>query len=1200
MLLALLVVLAGGIAGGATPALAQSPWWHLTVGARPSVLRAGIAQDEVQELTVSATKGDVFLVERQQLVEFFEEKRSEAELTFAIVPYNATAQQVQEALKRLYPSREILVTEKPVVENTRTFVITFPGQSVEPVFASGFFVAIFGGEALSCEGATGPCTGEASMTEISKGRPDGQVVLTAANLGDANASGRTTITGKLPSGVEAVSVESFAGIGVRLGNPGNMGPVSCSLGSLVSCVFEGSVLPYYEVEVRVGVVAQPGARTGETAEASVTGGGAGGETTKRALAFGGEPTPYGVEEYALAPEEEGGAADTQAGSHPFQLTTTLTLNQALEENDTFNALFPRPAQLPKDLRFKLPAGLIGNPTPFPQCSLKDFLSGRNFLEDTLCSPQTVVGVTRVTINEPDILGFVTVPVPLFSLEPSVGEPARFGFRILGVPVYLDTSVRTGGDYGVTVSVDNISQVAAFVRSEVTFWGVPGDPRHDGQRGWGCLTVPFELKEPSPCTPLEAHNPPPLIALPTSCTGPLRTSVETDSWLHEGDFSSFASNPMRAQDGCNRLPFSASISVAPDAQAGSTPTGLTVGLHVPQEEALNGTGLSPSQVRGTVVTLPVGVALNPAAGDGLQSCSEEQIALSKDVFPSCPEASKVGTLEVRSPLLPNTLTGAAYLAAQNANPFGSLVAMYLVFQDPTSGTLAKLAGEVELDPVSGQVVSRFPNTPQLPFEDLRLHFFGGSRAPLGTPALCGSYTTVASLMPWSGNPPAEASSTFQITSGPNNSRCADPLPFNSELTAGSTNIQAGAYTPFTMTMSRGDGNQNLQSVQLRMPPGLLGTLSHVKLCDETDANAGTCGPESLIGETIVSVGLGDTPFSVKGGRVYITEGYKGAPYGLSIVNPAKAGPFDLGQVIVRAKVELDPATAALIITTDPSGPHAIPTILDGIPLQIQHVNVTIDQAAGADFTFNPTNCEPMKIGGSLTSSQGAVSALNVPFQVTNCATLGFKPHFKVSTNGKTSRSKGASLDVKLSYPKAAWGSQANIRYVKVDLPKQLPSFLDTLQHACTNTMFNQNPAACPAGSRVGTATASTPILPVPLSGPAYFVSYGGLKFPELVIVLSGYGVTVQIHGETFISKGVTSSTFKYIPDVPVNTFELKLPQGPNHALAANGNLCTTKLRMPTMFIAQNGLTIKQTTPVTPTGCTKHKHHKKHKKHKHRKK
>ncbi len=416
-------------------------------------------------------------------------------------------------------------------------------------------------------------------------------------------------------------------------------------------------------------------------------------------------------------------------------------------------------------------------------------------------------------------------------------------------------------------------------------------------------------------------------------------------------------------------------------------------------------------------------------------------------------------------------------------------------------------------------------------------------------------------------------------------CSNPLPFDPSLTTGSLNIQAGAFTPFTMTMSREDGNQSLDGIQLKMPSGLLGTLSSVKLCGEAEGNAGTCGPESLIGETTVSVGLGGNPYTVKGGKVYITGPYKGAPYGLSIVNPAKAGPFDLGQVIVRAKIEVNPENAALTITSDATGPYAIPQILDGIPLQIKHVNVSVNRP---DFTFNPTDCAPQEIGGSLTSSQGTVSALHVPFQVTNCAILKFKPIFSVSTNGKTSRANGASLNVKLTYPKAAFGTQANIGKVKVDLPKQLPSRLTTLQKACPAATFAANPAACPADSRIGSATATTPVLPVHLEGPAYFVSHGGQKFPELIVALSGEGVTVYLHGETFISPaGITSSTFRTIPDVPIGVFELKLPQGPDSALAANGNLCTSKLVMPTIFVGANGVSLKQSTPITATGCAKKK-------------
>jgi hypothetical protein len=1021
----------------------------------------------------------------------------------------------------------------------------------------------------------------------------GKLVVSASNLGDGEVDGssaKVTLRDTLPEHVVAKSVS-----GKVAGVPGLLelrGAVACSVvsGSLVECVFEGKLPPYEGIEAEIGVEVLAGAKSGEANQVSVSGGGAPGVSLERPIVVSGAPTPFGPASYEQTAFNEDGSLDTQAGSHPYGLTTTLDLNRS--------AIVPyQPAQ-PKDLHFNLPPGLIGNPQPFPQCTDAQFSRELEGFANE-CLADTAVGVATITIDEPALFGVLVVTTPVFNLKPAVGEPARFGFQTLVAHVILDTSVRTGGDYGVTVSVNNITQIAALLDSQVTFWGVPGDPIHDQSRGWQCIDGGIwgeVIPKVGPCKTQGQKAPPPLLSLPTSCTGPLQTTMSADSWAQAGSFTAPLAPPSQpSMDGCNRLPFEPSISVAPDGQAGSSPSGLTVGIHVPQDALLSPTGLAEANVKDTTVTLPAGVALNPAAADGLEACSEAQIALESHTAPTCPEASKVGTVEIKTPLLPNALTGEAFLAAQNANPFGSLVALYIVAEDPVSGTLIKVAGEVKPDPVTGQLVSSFKDTPQLPFEDLSLHFFGGSRAPLGTPASCGSYTTRAAIAPWSGNAAAEPSSVFQIVSGPNGSACESPLPFAPSLTAGSTNIQAGAFTPFTTTMSREDGQQNLQAIVLHMPPGISGLLSSVKLCGEPQADQGTCGHESEIGETVVSVGLGGNPFSVKGGKVFITEGYGGAPYGLSIVNPAKAGPYDLEQgtpcdcVVVRAKIEVDPITAALTITTDNTGPYKIPTILDGIPLQIQHVNVLINRPG---FTFNPTNCNPMSITGTLSSTEGATSALSVPLQVTNCAVLAFKPGFSVSTSGKTSRANGASLHVKLVYPKAPFGSQANIGKVKVDLPKQLPSRLTTLQKACPDSTFNRNPAACSTQSRIGEAKATTPLLPVPLSGPAYFVSHGGAKFPELVIVLSGFGTTVQLHAETFISPaGITSSTFRTVPDVPVGTFELTLPQGKYSALAANGNLCKSTLKMPTAFTAQNGATIHQNTPISVTGCPKHKKAKK---------
>jgi hypothetical protein len=825
----------------------------------------------------------------------------------------------------------------------------------------------------------------------------------------------------------------------------------------------------------------------------------------------------------------------------------------------------------------------------------------------------------VTVNTTEgLFGTATFTVPLFNLVPRVGEPARFGFviPIAETSVYIDTSVRTGSDYGITVSVNNITQTAGFLSSEVTVWGVPGDPRHDAVRGWGCLyEVEQVAVEHAPCEASNAAHPPPFLQMPTSCTGPLSTSVTSDSWEAEQPADEQQSAPgwaMPAMDGCNRAPFSPSLVVTPDGTAGSTPTGLNVDVHNPQEGSLNPAGLVEPDVKDITVALPEGVSIDPAGADGLQACSEGlvgftgfselgsdvQTAAFTDKLPGsnesgeafeqgvnfCPDASKIGTVRIATPLLPNALTGAVYLAAQDANPFSSLVAMYVVAEDPVSGVLVKLAGEVHLDEATGQVVASFTNNPQLPFEDAELHFFGGDRAPLATPARCGAYTTTASFAPWTGTEAAHPTSTFDVTSGPNGGPCPGAaLPFAPSLTAGTTSIQAGGFSPFTMTMSREDGNQSLQAIQLQMPPGMSGTLSTVKLCGEAQADAGTCGPESEIGETIVSVGLGGDPFTVTGGKVFITGPYKGAPFGLSIVNPAKAGPFDLGKVIVRAKIEVDPETAALTITTDNEGPYKIPTIIDGIPLEIKHVNVDINRSG---FTFNPTNCSHLTIAGTLHSTEGASQALSVPFQATNCAVLAFKPKLTASTSGKTSRANGASLTVKLGYPAGPY--DANIARVKVELPKALPSRLTTLQKACTAAVFDANPANCPAASIIGHATATTPVLPVALTGPAYFVSHGGEAFPSLIVVLQGYGVTVHLVGSTYISKtGITSSTFKTVPDVPVGTFELTLPQGPYSALTANTNICKKKLAMPTEFVGQNGALIKTTTKIAVTGCPKAK-------------
>ena len=1074
------------------------------------------------------------------------------------------------------------------------------------VVAGVVVAAAVGANAASAEVSCESCTqwlrlSSSSFPKNLRPGGEGEIMVVAEDRGDAplNSSSPMMMRAKLPAGLTATKValgaggaepSEFLGIAFCAVQPSE---VICTVPAEYVPLFYPTAFSYVDMLIRVAIAET--AESGEL-EASASGGGSPAESIRRPLTVSAAPTRFGVDQYELRPENADGSPDTQAGSHPFQLTTVLALNQGAEAR--------YPPESVKDLRFNLPPGVIADATHFPECPLSKFAYSA-----TGCPDNTAVGVASASLALPVGGGSLdTVVVPVFLLVPSRGEPVRFAFSVVGVPVYIDTSVRTGSDYGVTVTVHNITEIAGFVSTRVTLWGVPGDPRHDSVRGWNCLLSGEGI---APCSPVGEQTPPPLLTLSTSCTGPVHTNVEADSWQEVGVFSrleyTFKDNLGRpvGMDGCNQLPFSPSIRVTPDGREGSTPTGLTVDEHVPQATDLNPTGLAESAVKGLSVALPAGVALNPSAADGLQACSEEQIGLESAEPVACPEASKVAAVKITTPLLPNPLEGAAYLAEQDANPFGSLVGLYVYAEDPVSGVRAKAVGEVVENPVTGQLTAHFEGDPLFandpryagepeadflpedPFEDIELHFFGGDRAPLGMPASCGSYRTVGTFSPWSQAPPVESDSEFDVVSGPNGTPCSSPLPFDPSLAAGTTSIQAGGFSPLRVTMSRADGEQDLRAVQLHMPLGLSGTLSTVKLCGEEQADAGTCGPESEIGETIVSVGLGGDPYSVRGGRVYITGPYRGAPFGLSIVNPAKAGPFDLGKVVVRAKIEVDPVTAGLTITTDTEGPYKIPTIIDGIPLEIQHVSVLVNRPG---FTFNPTDCEPLRLTGLLSSAEGATASVSDPFQATNCASLGFKPGFSVSTSAHTSRVEGASLHVNLTLPAVAGkGVEANVSQVKVSLPKRLPSPLTTLQKACLEQVFAKDPASCPVASQVGEASVSTPLLAGPLTGTAYFVSHGGAKFPELIIVLVGEdGVTVQVHGETFISKeGITSAKFNTVPDVPFTSFELTFPERKYPALTANGNLCKGTLSMPTEFVAQNGDKITQSTRIAVTGCPKSK-------------
>jgi hypothetical protein len=918
-----------------------------------------------------------------------------------------------------------------------------------------------------------------------------------------------------------------------------------------------------------------------------------------------------------------GLAETQAGAHPYELTNTFAFNDVVRESpDGYTKATS--VQDPRDVVVDLPAGLTGSGVSADQCTLARLASKGEKGEQgrSGCPADTTIGHIRTF---PD--GNVSANSLVYNLIPEHGYPAELGFidATGGTHVLYVTLAPTRSGYVLRTTAREVPQIA-LTEIIANVFGDPAASRRareglEAGKGFKYETQPADT---------------PTFTNPENCGGePLVTTVHMDSWQNPGSYnqdgtpnfsdpkwvgSSSESSP--AVTGCEALAglFNPSLAAKPSTNKTDSPTGLDVNLKVPQSTGPENLGTPP--VKETAVTLPEGMTVDPSSANGLSACSEAQIGwqgkstVASGEYenfnaspPACPDTSRIGTVELETPALPTEackdaivplqecpnsserektpIVGSIYVAQPYANPFGSLLAIYIVVNDPKTGVVVKIPARVEADPSTGRLTTVVADTPQFPFSELRTHFYAGDNAALKTPPACGSYTVSSTITPWSApqsGPPATPQAAFAINQGAGGGACGIP-GFGPSFVAGTSTNQAGAFSPLSVTFARKDGEQGLGGANVTMPPGVSAILTGVPLCPEPQASQGDCGEGSLIGEATSAVGAGPQPYWVHGGKVYLTGPYAGGPFGLSIVVAATAGPYTLtgnagpGREVVRASIHVDPVTAQVTAVSDP-----LPQIIQGIPLDIKTVNVTINKPG---FTFNPTNCDPIAATGTLQSTSGTSVPVSSRFQAGGCSSLAFKPKFTVSTAGKASRQKGASLHTLLVYPKAPFGSQANIAKVKVDLPKQLPSNLKTLQKACTHQVFETNPAACPAESRVGTATATTPLLPMPLTGPAYFVSYGGAKFPELVVVLQGYGVTVDLHGETFIQHNITSSTFKTVPDVPVGSFELNLPQGKYSALAAPTPLCGKKLTMPTLFVAQDGATIKQATKIAVTSCPKHK-------------
>ncbi len=883
-----------------------------------------------------------------------------------------------------------------------------------------------------------------------------------------------------------------------------------------------------------------------------------------ALGFAVEPGSFTVR---TSIEEQPGVrvVDDQAGAHA-DLTTNFAF--ARSESGAVGAVL-------RNAEVVLPVGFAGYPAALKTCSPVQLQVGE-------CPVDSQVGTIEVTLRaEPTELR--TFVVPVYNMAPPPSATAVFGFEVLGI-ISSNIVLSLGPDYRVHAKAMNVISEMEVVRQSLTVWGVPADPIHNAERGKGylCAQINKETRECEGGGAAADENPVPFLVNPTQCTEtPLKANLSVESW--ESSEPAEAEASVGPYTGCGSLKFAPTVSVQPEQTQATTPTGYSVDLNVPQTEGAE--GLGTADLRDAVVKMPAGVVLSPSAANGLVACTEAQIGLGTEQPVECPNASKLGEVSVVTPALTGELKGFLYLGNPSSpGPItGPPFTVYLTIAG--HGVLVKIRGTATPDRTTGQITTVFDENPELPFSELKLQLNGGSRATLANPSVCSDehgapieYSAESELTSWASESGlTQPSFPFEITG------CRGPR-FDPTFADTTLSNQAGGYSTLRVTFSREDADEDLGGLTVTTPPGLSGNLSKVPLCGEPQAADGTCPEASQVGELTAGAGPGPEPYFIKGGRVYLTGPYDGAPFGLSIDVPERAGPFDFGEgacdcEVVRATIKVDPHTAQLTVSSG-----ALPTMKDGIPLQVKSVNVDINRP---EFVFNPTSCEPMSVTGTLTSTQGMSSRQGYPFQATNCAALAFIPTLKVSTSGKTSRVNGASLTANLSFPKTPQGSEVNVAKVKVELPKRLPSRLKTLQKACVAATFEANPANCPTASVVGRAKAITPILPVPLEGPAYFVSHGGEAFPSLIVVLQGYGVTVDLVGSTFISKrGITSSTFKAVPDVPVGSFELMLPEGPDSALAAPRDLCRAgKLVMPTEFVSQDRVVIRRRTPIEVNGCRK---------------
>ncbi len=1031
------------------------------------------------------------------------------------------------------------------------------------------------------------------------GKASYQVFITNSG-GKVTDQSQITITDTLPEGLGVKSVKLFPPrrSGTDIGKAAceaetiaEVSTVTCQVtDALFPLVSPAKLQPGNGLLLQIQVTVPPTASGPLVNQVKVEGGGAKAVLAESENQASEEDAQAGFQEFDAELTAPDGLPATGADSHPYQYTTSFGVNVAPAPAGSAALFVPAEGDL-KEIEVALPPGLIGNPTAIERCSHRQFNAIRSVFvpEEGLdarlndCPNGSAVGLAVVQQLEG---GAATARFPIYNLIPPKGMPAQFGFQVLGLPIYINTRVRSDGDYGITAYLHNTTQAQRVTAARVTIWGTPWDESHDPLRG--------ECGEMNGLCPVE-EPPRPFLRLPSSCENPLATTMSFDTWANPGTLIERAFTEAAPQE-CELPDFSPEIEAKPTTNVADAPSGLHFNLHLPQAENDDPEGLAEADLRDAAVTLPPGFVINPASAAGQGACSAAQIGLTTPVGqsearftaepPECPDDSKVGKVEVDTPLVDHPVPGSVYLAMPHENPFASLLAIYITVDDPQTGVVVKLAGHVKPDPVTGQLTTTVNGSPQLPFEDFQLDFFEGARAPLRTPAVCGTHTTTTSLKPWTSpafGPNATPSDSFQITQAPASAgSCpASPgaQPNGPSFQAGTAAPVAGAFSPFSLRLARADGSQEIKGIDLTLPPGLTGRLAGLAYCSDgalataaskpgrQEEGSPSCPATSELGTVTVAAGAGPAPYHAQG-KAYLAGPYKGAPISMAVITPAVAGPFDLGTVVVRAALHVDPETARIRATSDP-----LPTILEGISLDVRLIDLRVSRP---NFTLNPTSCEPMAFSGGALSILNQTAPLTQRFQVGGCQDLAFKPKLSLRMKGGTKRADHPQLTATLKMPPGG----ANVAKASVALPRSV--FLDqaNIRTVCTRVQFVAS--ACPKGSVYGYAKAWTPLLDQPLEGPVYLRSSDNL-LPDLVADLNGQ-IHVVLHGRTDSIRGGIRNTFEGVPDAPASKFTLTLKGGKRGLLVNSRNICKGKNRASAKFTAQSGK-VSEFRPALKAKCSK---------------